>query len=156
MNNVWPRWFMVEYLAIFVQSMIFAKPESCCTQLQIIFTLQFKLYIINIFSHNYIAGLISLRLVYKLIWYRWVDLHTHTQENTYCKQCNDLMVIVHVTLVFLSVGRPSWDYLIRIWLDVRRNEVQPIMWLSSSSFTSSLTSKHICQPPSSLVGECRL
>ncbi|PWA32141.1 hypothetical protein CCH79_00013351, partial [Gambusia affinis] len=35
---------------------------------------------------------------------------------------------------------------------LRRNEVQPILWLSSSSSPAdSLTSKHICQPPSSLA-----
>lgn len=78
-------------------------------------------------------------------------------KTTCCRQCNDLMVIVDVALAFLLLGGTLWNYLIRIWLDVRRNEVQPVLWLSSSSsFTSCLTSTHICQPPSSLAGDFRL
>ncbi len=114
----------------------------------------------NIFSHNYIAELISLAWrashLTSFDTDGWIYIPTPRKTHTCCYQCNELMMIVHVTLAFLSLGRTFWNYLIRIWLDVRRNEVQPILWLSSSSFTSSLTNKHICQPPSSLAGDFRL
>lgn len=64
----------------------------------------------NIFPHNYIAESISLaRCASYLTSFDtdgWIYIPTPRKTHTCCRRCNELMVIVHVTLAFLSLGRP--------------------------------------------------